>query len=141
MGFLRRAWMPLVIAAVLAIVGFAVHRIRGVFDSEPVSVPSAFANDPKSFDPKVVKYEVFGPPGAVADISYLDLDIQPQRVSGVALPWELTLSTTAPAAFPKIVAQGNSDSIGCRIVVDGDVKDEKISTSVHAQTFCLVKSA
>jgi Mycobacterium membrane protein len=39
------------------------------------------------------------------------------------------------------VAQGNSDSIGCRIVVDGVVKAEKVSNEVNAFTFCLVKSA
>jgi len=50
------------------------------------------------------------------------------------------LSTTAPAAAANIVAQGDSDTIGCRITVDGVVKDEKTSTGVNAQTFCLVKS-
>jgi hypothetical protein len=39
------------------------------------------------------------------------------------------------------VAQGNSNSIGCRIVVDGEVKAEKISNEVNAFTFCMVKSA
>ena len=40
-----------------------------------------------------------------------------------------------------LMAQGDSDSIGCRIVVDGEVKAEKISNEVHAFTFCMVKSA
>lgn len=39
------------------------------------------------------------------------------------------------------MAQGNGDTIGCRIIVDGVVKDERISNGVNAQTFCLVKSA
>ena len=141
-AFLRRAWLPLLIVVVVAIAGFTVYRIRGFFGSEPVMVvPDTFAQEPESFDPKVIKYEVFGDPGAVADINYLDLDIQPQRVNEATLPWELTMSTTDPAAFPNLVAQGNSDTIGCRITVDGEVKDEKISTGVNAQTFCLVKSA
>jgi len=38
------------------------------------------------------------------------------------------------------VAQGNSSTIGCRITVDGELKDERTSTGVNAQTFCLVKS-
>jgi hypothetical protein len=62
-------------------------------------------------------------------------------VKDVPLPWSLTLSTTAPAASATIVAQGDSDSISCRVTVDGVVKDERVSNEVNAQTFCLVKSA
>jgi hypothetical protein len=40
-----------------------------------------------------------------------------------------------------IVAQGDSDSIGCRIVVDGVVKAARISHEVNAFTFCLLKAA
>ena len=40
-----------------------------------------------------------------------------------------------------IVAQGDSDSIGCRIVVDGVVKDEKIMHEEHAFTFCQLKNS
>ncbi len=58
------------------------------------------------------------------------------------LPWSLTLETTdPPAAFPNIIAQGDSDSITCRIIIDGEVKDERTYTGMAAQTFCLVKSA
>ena len=37
-----------------------------------------------------------------------------------------------------IVAQGDSDSIGCRIVVDCVVKAARISHEVNAFTFCLL---
>jgi hypothetical protein len=37
-----------------------------------------------------------------------------------------------------IVAQGDSDSIGCRIVVNGEVKAEKITDEMNAYTHCLV---
>ena len=39
------------------------------------------------------------------------------------------------------MAQGDSDSIGCRIMVDGVVKAEKIAHEVNAFTFCLLKAA
>jgi hypothetical protein len=39
------------------------------------------------------------------------------------------------------MAQADSDQIGCRITVDGTVREEKSSDGVNAQTFCLVKSA
>jgi hypothetical protein len=40
-----------------------------------------------------------------------------------------------------IVAQGDSDSIGCRVVVDGVVKAARISHEVNALTVCLLKAA
>ncbi len=145
MGLLGRVWLPLVIVAVVVIAGFTVNRVRGFFGSEPVMIaPDTIATESTSFEPKTITYKVFGPPGAVADINYLDPDVEAQSVADATLPWELTLSTTAPSAVANVVAQGtqgNSTSIGCRIIIDGEVKDEKISTGVNSQTFCLVKSA
>jgi hypothetical protein len=138
---LRRAWMPLVIALVLVVAAFAVDRLHGIFGKSELTRPgSGLASDPAPFNPKKVIYEIFGPPGTVATVNYLDLDAEPQIARDVTLPWTLELSTTAPAAAANIVAQGDSDTIGCRITVDGVVKDEKTSTGVNAQTFCLVKS-
>jgi hypothetical protein len=88
----------------------------------------------------VVQYEIFGT-GSVATINYLDLDAQPQKAEHAALPWTLTLTTTAPAASPNIIAQSDGDTISCRITVDGVIKDERTTDGVNAQTFCLVKSA
>ena len=39
------------------------------------------------------------------------------------------------------MAQGDGASIGCRIMVDGEVKAEKITHEVSAFTFCLLKAA
>ena len=138
---LRRIWMPLVIALVLLVAAFAVDRLHGFFGKSELTRPgSGLASDPEPFNPKKVTYEIFGPPGTVATVNYLDLDAEPQIARDVTLPWTLELSTTAPAAAANIVAQGDSDTIGCRITVDGVVKDEKTSTGVNAQTFCIVKS-
>jgi len=71
----------------------------------------------------------------------MDLDAKPQRTDRVALPWSLTLSTTAPSAAPNILAQGDGGSITCRITVDDEVKDERTATGVNALTYCFVKSA
>jgi Mycobacterium membrane protein len=140
-GLAKRAWIPLVIVVVVAIAGFTVDRIRGFFGAEGIIVtPRVFAEDPEPFDPKVVKYEIFGD-GSFANINYLDLDAKPQRLDGAALPWSLTLQTTAPSAAPNIVAQGDSSSITCRITVDDEVKDERTATGVNALTYCFVRSA
>lgn len=139
-GF-RKAWMPLVILAVVGVAAFAVDRLHGVFGKTETTRPgSGLADDPEPFNPKTVVYEIFGPPGATATVNYLNLDAEPQIARDVTLPWSLELSTTAPAAAANIVAQGDSYTIGCRITVDGVVKDERWSNGVAAQTFCIVKS-
>jgi Mycobacterium membrane protein len=137
----KRVWVPLVILLVVVIAAFCVDRFRGFFGHTVLTKPGAgLVNDPEPFNPKEVKYEIFGN-GSQATINYLDLDAQPQKAQNTALPWTLTLTTTAPAASPNIVAQSDGDSITCRITVDGVVKDERTTDGVNAQTFCLVKSA
>jgi hypothetical protein len=137
----KRTWVLLVILLVVFIAAFCVDRFRGFFGRTELTRPGAgLVNDPEPFNPKEVKYEIFGT-GTVATINYLDLDAQPQKAENVPLPWTLDLTTTAPAASPNIVAQSDGGSISCRITVDGVVKDERTTDGVNAQTFCLVKSA
>ncbi len=141
-SFVQRLWIPVVILVVVAIAVFAVDRLHGVFGKTETTRPgSGIANDTKPFNPKRVTYEIFGVPGAVATINYLDLDAQPQKAQHVALPWTLSLTTTAPSASPNIIAQSDGDTITCRVTVDGVVKDERTSNGINAQTFCFVKSA
>ena len=139
----RRYWLPLLVLVAVAIGGLVIDRMHGVFgsDNEITRQGSGIANDVVPFDPKRVTYEVFGPAGAVATINYLDLSANPQSLKQVPLPWTLTLDTTAPATSPILLAQGNAETIGCRITVDGKVKDENSAQGVDAFTFCQVKSA
>ncbi|MGE2735080.1 MmpS family transport accessory protein [Mycolicibacterium vaccae] len=138
---LKKAWLPLLIVVVVVIAGLTVSRIRTFFGSEGIiETPRNFADLPEPFDPKVVRYEIAGN-GSYADVNYLDLEAKPQRIDGVALPWSLTLSTTEPSAAPNIVAQGDGSTITCRVYVDDELKDERTSSGVNAQTFCFVKNA
>jgi hypothetical protein len=138
---LSRTWIPLIILAVAVAAGFVVYRVHGYFGSEKrLSYADSNLESAKPFNPKQISYEVFGPPGTVADISYFDVNADPKRADGAALPWSLHITTTKASVMGSLMAQGNSDSIGCRIVVDGEVKAEKISNEVNAFTFCLVKS-
>lgn len=137
-----RTWIPLVILVVVIVGGFTVHRIRGFFGSENrPSYSDTNLENSKPFNPKHLTYEIFGPPGTVADISYFDVNSEPQRVDGAVLPWSLHITTNDAAVMGNIVAQGNSDSIGCRITVDGKVRAERVSNEVNGYTYCLVKSA
>lgn len=141
MNALRRAWMPLLIVAVLVLGTLSVLRLRTFFGAANSQLISAKVDDTKPYNPKVVTYEVFGEPGAIADISYLDLESRPQRVDAATLPWSLTLSTTLSAVAPNLFAQGKGSMLGCRISVDNELKDERTATGLSALTFCLVKSA
>jgi hypothetical protein len=140
---LMHAWLPLLVLLAATFGGFVIHRMHGIFgsDNEITREGSGIANDAKPFNPKRVTYEVFGPAGTDATINYLDLSSNPQSLRQVPLPWSLTLSTTSPAITPILLAQGNAETIGCRIIVDGKVKDEKSADGVDAFTFCQVKSA
>jgi hypothetical protein len=140
-GVLKRVWIPLVVLAVIVCGGFAVSRVRARSGSEK---PSGYSNSTATdtvFGPKSVVYEVFGPVGTVADISYFDLNSDPHRVDRARLPWSLQITANVPAVMGNVVAQGDSNSIGCRIVVNGQVKAERISNEVNAYTHCLVKGA
>jgi hypothetical protein len=132
--------MLLVAVLVVAVAGFAVYRLNGIFGSHDVtSTPSGAANDIVPFNPKHVVLEVFGPPGTVATITYLDVNAQPQRADDATLPWAYD-TTTQPAVFVNVSAQGDSDSIGCRIKIDDVVKDERTVNTLNAFTYCLDKS-
>jgi hypothetical protein len=132
----------LIILVVIGAGGFTVWRLHGIFGSEKrPSYADSKINDTKPYDPKQLTYEVFGAPGTVANISYFDVDGDPQHVKGASLPWSLKFAITQATVAGSVVAQGDTDSIGCRIVVDGEVKAERISNEVHAFTFCLLKAA
>ncbi|MEB3049539.1 MmpS family transport accessory protein [Mycolicibacter sp. MYC123] len=141
MRLLKQAWMPLLIVVVVVLGTLTVLRIRTYFGGENSNLISTKVDDTQPYDPKVVTYEVFGEPGATADISYLDLESRPQRVDDAALPWSVTLTTTLSAVSPNLYAQGKGSMLGCRISIDDELKDERTATGVSALTFCLVKSA
>lgn len=141
-SLVKRGWMLLVAAAVVAVAGYGVYRLHGVFGShDDASGGGAVSQEIVPFHPKRVDLEVFGTPGAVATINYLDENAQPRKVRETTLPWSYTITTTKSAVFANLVAQGDGDFIGCRITVNGVVKDERTVDKVNAYTFCLDKSS
>lgn len=136
----KRAWIPLVLIVVLTVSGFGVVRLHRIFGSQSVTGGGA-GIEIVQFNPKVVTYEVFGPPGTTANINYWDAEANTHQVNAAPLPWSYTISTTLPAVSANIMVQGDGDEIRCRITVDGVVRDEKTADGLNAQTFCLVKSA
>lgn len=133
--------MALVAVVVVAGAGFAIYRLHGMFDTgKSASTGHGLSDQIVPFNPKHVVLEVFGAPGTTATINYLDVNAQPQQVVDATLPWSFTITTTEPAVVGNVVAQGNGDTIGCRITVNGDIKDERTVNTPHAYTFCLDKS-
>lgn len=133
--------MALVAVLVVTLAGFAIYRLHGIFGSNAsTSANSGLSNEIVPFNPKQVVLEVFGAPGATATINYLDVNAQPQQVKDAPLPWSFTITTTEPAVLGNVVAQGNGDTLGCRITVNGEVKDQRTVNKVDAYTFCLDKS-
>jgi len=134
--------MILVAVAVVALAGFAVDRLHGAFGSNKgVGSGSGANNEIVPFNHKQVIYEVFGTPGSTATINYQDVHAAPQRVDNVPLPWSYTITTTDPAVIANVVAQGNGATLGCRITVNGIVKDERTTDNVNGYIACLDKSA
>ncbi|BDB41228.1 MmpS family transport accessory protein [Mycobacterium kiyosense] len=140
-GLVKRIWLPIVMVVVVAVGSFTVSRLREVFGSDQHVSSGSNADAIVAFNPKRVVYEIFGPTGATATIHYLDADAQPQEVDNVAIPWSVRIETTLSAVVANVVAQGDSERLGCRITVNGVVRDELTVESHNAATSCLVKSA
>jgi hypothetical protein len=135
-----RVWIPLVLVLVLAVSGLIVVRLHKIFGSQDLNAAAGAGIEIVQFNPKIVVYDVFGPPGSSATIDYFDADANTHEVN-TALPWSTTISTTLPAVSANIMAQSDGDQISCRVTVDGVVRDQKSTDGHNAQTFCLVKSA
>lgn len=139
---LKRAWVLMVVVCAVGLGAIAVSHLRGVFGSEPIfSVTGSSAEPLASSTIKRVRYEIYGPGGTAGSVSYLDQNAQPQLADFTSLPWTYTIETTVPAVIASVVAQGNSAAIGCRITVNGNIKDERFTDGHRAQISCLVKAA
>jgi len=136
-------WIVLLLVVVVVIGGYAVARIRNLFGAEAIAAAADGNSDTtKPFNPKHITYEITGPSGGVVDVDYLDENGQPHRVDGAPLPWAYTVVTTLPSMSANIVAQGNTDmnAIRCRVIVDGQVRDDRKSDEYQPFIYCLVKS-
>jgi hypothetical protein len=137
----KRAWIPLLLVVVLAVSALVVSRLHKIFGSQELNANSGAGIEIVQFNPKVVTYEVSGAPGTTANINYWDENANTHQVNDVPLPWSFTISTTLPSVSANIMAQTDGNQIGCRITVDGIVREQQNADGHNAQTFCLVKSA
>lgn len=138
--WLKRVWIPLVLVVVLSVSGLVVSRLHKMFASADLNANAGAGIEIVQFNPKILVYDVYGTPGTTAQISYFDADANVHLLNA-PLPWSITLSTTLPSVSANLMAQGDSNEIGCRVTVNGTVREEKTANGINAQTYCLVKSA
>jgi hypothetical protein len=137
---LKKLWIPVLLVVVLAVSGVVVSRLHGKFASADLNANAGAGIEIVQFNPKIMVYDVYGSPGTTAQISYFDPDANVHSITAT-LPWSVTLSTTLPTVSANLMAQTDGDQIGCRVTVNGTVREEKSANGVDAQTYCLVKSA
>jgi hypothetical protein len=137
---LKRIWIPLLLVVVLAVSGLVVSRLHKVFASQDLNAGAGAGIEIVQFNPKIMVYDVYGAPGTSAQISYFDTDANVHLLTA-PLPWSITLSTTLPTVSANLMARTDGDQIGCRVSVNGTVREEQSANGVNAQTYCLVKSA
>lgn len=142
LGLLRRFWVILLVIAALLVAAAVVGRLRTFFDSDRPYVGASLPADViTSTNVKRVTYQIVGPPDASGRVSYLDVDGGTREARFSALPWTVTVSTTDPGVLATVVAQGDSATLGCRILVNDILVAEDFGEGRDAQAFCLDKAA
>jgi MmpS family membrane protein len=139
---LSKLWLPAVILGVIAIVAYGVNSVRHLSDA--ISNPPSSNPIPATvvqINPKNVTYEVFGNLGGGGRVTYANLDSKPVEVTLASLPWSYSETTMASSASLSLVAQVDGDSLGCRISVDGQVRDEHSVSHEGAAVACTVTAA
>ncbi|MDT5056936.1 MAG: hypothetical protein QOD02_1237 [Mycobacterium sp.] len=139
---LKKGWIPLLLVVVVAVGAYAVVRIRDTLGANGTATAAAGnAGDTKPFNPKYIAYEITGSGGSV-NLDYLDENGQPHRVDAAPLPWSFTIVTTLPSMSANIVAQGDTgvNGLRCRVIVDGQVRDDRSTDEYQPFIYCLVKS-
>ncbi|WP_285030197.1 MmpS family transport accessory protein [Mycolicibacterium sp. lyk4-40-TYG-92] len=141
-GLMSKVWLPAVVLVVVAIVAYGVNTVRGLSQAitsppDPVTIPPTVVQ----INPKNVTYEVFGSLGGTGKVTYADLNSEPIEVQLTSLPWSYSETTMASSASLSLVAQVQGGSVGCRILVDGQVRDKHSVTHESAAVACTVTAA
>lgn len=137
---LAKVWLPLVIVIALSVGGLCMWKVHQASAPGPVlavNPPQA----PEEFVPKQLTYELFGDLGSGGMLSYIDIDGHPHTVDLTELPWSHTETTTLTVVSGSISAQVHGGQVGCRMLVNGVVRDEQSANREDADVTCRVKSA
>ena len=141
-GIFGKIWPLAVVLVVVAIVGYGVNTVRHA--SQAITNPPPTGTIPATvvqINPKNVTYEVFGTLGGGGKVTYADLNSAPIEVTLASLPWSHSETTMASSATLSLVAQIDGNAVGCRIIVDGQVRDEHSVSHESAAVACTVTAA
>lgn len=134
---MKNAW---VYGVVIAIVGLTAVFIVNLRLSEIPDLAIGHSSAPPLLGKpreKIIDYEVDGPAGTPAKVSYLDGNSAVQNVS-VSLPWRISLRTSALTMATGVVAQSDADRVSCRIVVNGEPRDTQAANGQSSAVNCNV---
>jgi hypothetical protein len=139
---LGRLWIPAVVLLVVGAATYGVGSVRSATNaisspSETISLPATVVE----INPKNVTYEVFGDLGSGGKVVYADLNSQPIEIALTKLPWSHSESSMSPSASLSLVTQVGGDRVGCRITVNGKVRDEQSVSHIGAAAACTVVAA
>ena len=137
-----KIWLPVVMLVVGMVVFYGVNKVRQ--SSDAISNPPVTHSIPATvvqINPKNVTYEVFGTLGTGGKVTYANLNSEPIEVTLGSLPWSHSETTMAASATLSLVAQVDGNSLGCRIIVNGEVRDEHSVAHEGAAVACTVTAA
>lgn len=137
---LQRAWMPLVAVVAVGVGALCMWKVHEFSAPGPVITVNG-PQAPEQTTPKQLTYELFGSVGDGGMLVYVDLDAHPHRVDITTLPWSHTETTTLTVVSGSVSAQVHGGQVGCRILVNGVVRDEQSDHRPDAHVACRVKSA
>jgi hypothetical protein len=132
--------MPLVTVIAVSIGLVCMYKVHQFSEPAPVITVNG-PQAPEEFNVKRLTYEVFGSVGKGGTLVYVDIDGHPHQVDVTALPWSHIESTTLTVASGAISVHVHGGQVGCRMLVDGIVRDEQKSSHPDADVECRVKSA
>ncbi|OJZ75211.1 hypothetical protein BRW65_05180 [Mycobacterium paraffinicum] len=131
--------MPLVTVVAVGIGLLCMYKVHQFSEPEPVITVNG-PQAPEQFNLKRITYEVFGSAQG-GKLVYIDIDGHPHQVDITTLPWSHTETTTLSVASGSISVHVRGGQVGCRMLVDGVVRDEQMDDHQDADVECRVKSA
>jgi hypothetical protein len=132
--------MPLVAVVAIGVGAVGMWKVHQFSNPPPVITVNGPAAPPE-FNLKRLTYELYGSVGQGGMLVWVDIAGHPHQVDLTTLPWSHTETTTLTVASGSISAKVQGGQVGCRILVNGVVRDEQSDTDQDAHVFCLVKSA
>jgi hypothetical protein len=137
---MRKTWPYLVSLVILASAGgFIAHLRSSEIPDQAVGFASSLPKLGQS-PQRTVDYEASGPAGTPVRVSYLDEHARAHDADAV-LPWQESLRTSNPTLMTGLIVQSKAGGVGCRIVVDGTVRDEQPPNASANVANCKVQVA